>query len=232
LHLPRSGAVLELTDLVFQFRGQNEPVLNISSWTVSEGDSVFLQGQSGSGKSTLLALLSGLEVPTRGDVSVLGHSVSSMNSRERDRFRANRIGVVFQQFNLIPFLSVIDNILLAAQFAETQLGSARDRAEELLTRVGLGPSLYRRHAAGLSIGQQQRVAIVRALINQPALLLVDEPTSALDQRNRDNFLELLLEILDESDCSMVFVSHDPTIAQKFDHRIELSEINQVSRFTG
>jgi putative ABC transport system ATP-binding protein len=139
---------------------------------------------------------------------------------------------VFQQFNLIPFLSVIDNILLAAQFAETQLGSARDRAEELLTRVGLGPSLYRRHAAGLSIGQQQRVAIVRALINQPALLLVDEPTSALDQRNRDNFLELLLEILDESDCSMVFVSHDPTIAQKFDHRIELSEINQVSRFTG
>jgi putative ABC transport system ATP-binding protein len=232
LHLPRSGAVLELTDLVFQFRGQNEPVLNISSWTVSEGDSVFLQGQSGSGKSTLLALLSGLEVPTRGDVSVLGHSVSSMNSRERDRFRANRIGVVFQQFNLIPFLSVIDNILLAAQFAETQLGSARDRAEELLTRVGLGPSLYRRHAAELSIGQQQRVAIVRALINQPALLLVDEPTSALDQRNRDNFLELLLEILDESDCSMVFVSHDPTIAQKFDHRIELSEINQVSRFTG
>jgi putative ABC transport system ATP-binding protein len=232
LHLPRSGAVLELTDLVFQFRGQNEPVLNISSWTVSEGDSVFLQGQSGSGKSTLLALLSGLEVPTRGDVSVLGHSVSSMNSRERDRFRANRIGVVFQQFNLIPFLSVIDNILLAAQFAETQLGSARDRAEELLTRVGLGPSLYRRHAAGLSIGQQQRVAIVRALINQPALLLVDEPTSALDQCNRDNFLELLLEILDESDCSMVFVSHDPTIAQKFDHRIELSEINQVSRFTG
>ncbi len=156
---------------------------------------------------------------------MFGESLSSMNTLERDRFRANHIGVVFQQFNLIPYLSVIDNILLAAQFGEYRDGSLLARAIELLDRVNLDSSFWERRASELSIGQQQRVAIVRALINTPMLLLVDEPTSALDHENRDSFLALLLEILDESNCSMVFVSHDPTIGQHFEHRMVLSEIN-------
>ena len=220
-----ADTAVELNDLIFQFEADAGPVLRIPSWRVMVGDRVFLQGQSGSGKSTLLALLAGLEVPTQGEVSVLGERVSAMATRKRDRFRANHIGVVFQQFNLISYLSVIDNILLAAQFGERRDHSMRNRALELLDRVNLDTNLYERRASELSIGQQQRVAIVRALINEPALLLVDEPTSALDHENRDSFLELLLEILDESNCSMVFVSHDPTIGQHFDHRVVLSEIN-------
>lgn len=221
----KSVAAVELNDLVFQFDAVVGPVLNIPYWKVVAGDRVFLQGQSGSGKSTLLALLAGLEVPSQGEISVFGESLSSMNTLERDRFRANHIGVVFQQFNLIPYLSVIDNILLAAQFGEYRDGSLLARAIELLDRVNLDSSFWERRASELSIGQQQRVAIVRALINTPMLLLVDEPTSALDHENRDSFLALLLEILDESNCSMVFVSHDPTIGQHFEHRMVLSEIN-------
>ena len=220
-----AGAAVELNGLVFQFDADVGPVLRIPSWKVMAGDRVFLQGQSGSGKSTLLALMAGLEVPTQGEVSVLGEIVSAMAPRKRDRFRANHIGVVFQQFNLIPYLSVIDNILLAAQFGERQDRPMHTRTLELLDRVNLEAALYERRASDLSIGQQQRVAIVRALINEPALLLVDEPTSALDHENRDSFLALLLEILDESNCSMVFVSHDPTIGQYFDHQVVLNEIN-------
>jgi putative ABC transport system ATP-binding protein len=221
------GPAIEVNELAFRFASNGDPVLEIPAWKVPQNDRVFLQGESGSGKSTLLALLAGLQVPTTGDISVLGTKISAMGNQSRDRFRARNIGVVFQQFNLIPYLSVIDNILLAAQFGDRGGDALRVRAAGLLDRVNLDTNFYERKASQLSIGQQQRVAIVRALINAPALLLVDEPTSALDHKNRDSFLVLLLEILEESSCSMVFVSHDPTIGQYFDHRLVLSEINQA-----
>ena len=185
---------VHLSDVGFVFERGEERVLDIPSWEVARSERVFLQGESGSGKSTLLSLLSGMFVPSSGRVSVLGTEVSSLSTRERDRFRAENIGFVFQQFNLIPYLSVLDNILLAAQFGEVAGASAKTRAEELLIKVNLGWELHHRPAGQLSIGQQQRVAIVRALINSPELLLVDEPTSALDHRNRDAFLNLLTSI--------------------------------------
>ena len=227
--LENTTPAVHLSDVGFAFEQGEERVLDIPSWEIARSERVFLQGESGSGKSTLLSLLSGMFVPSSGQVSVLGTAVSSLSTRERDRFRAGNIGFVFQQFNLIPYLSVLDNILLAARFAETTGVSARARAEELLIKVNLGVELHDRPAGQLSIGQQQRVAIVRALINSPELLLVDEPTSALDHRNRDSFLELLTEILSESGCAMVFVSHDPEIGNYFDSKLTMHDLNQAGK---
>jgi putative ABC transport system ATP-binding protein len=153
--------------------------------------------------------------------------MSALAAGKRDRFRAKHLGVVFQQFNLIPYLSALENVLLAAQFGTSDRRGARQRAIELLESVNLPSSLHDRKAAALSIGQQQRVAIVRALINEPSLLLVDEPTSALDHNNRDAFLALLFDMLADMDCAMVFVSHDPTIGRLFDKHVRLAELNQV-----
>ena len=227
--LENTTPAVHLSDVGFAFEQGEERVLDIPSWEIARSERVFLQGESGSGKSTLLSLLSGMFVPSSGQVSVLGTAVSSLSTRERDRFRAGNIGFVFQQFNLIPYLSVLDNILLAARFAETTGVSARARAEELLIKVNLGVELHDRPAGQLSIGQQQRVAIVRALINSPELLLVDEPTSALDHRNRDSFLELLTEILSDSGCAMVFVSHDPEIGKYFDSKLTIHDLNQAGK---
>jgi putative ABC transport system ATP-binding protein len=209
-------AAIEIKDLIFRFSSDMDPVLCVPTWRVEPNERIFLHGDSGSGKSTLLGLLAGLRKPTSGDVTVLGTSISTLSGRKRDAFRAKNIGVVFQQFNLIPFLSVLDNILLAAEFAQVSSSAVRARGLELLERVNLDPALSLRKASQLSIGQQQRVAIVRALINSPALLLVDEPTSALDQANKESFLTLLNEVLDDANCAMIFVSHDPSIGELFE----------------
>ena len=225
--LENTTPAVYLSEVGFVFDQGEERVLEIPSWEVARSERVFLQGESGSGKSTLLSILSGMFVPSSGQVSVLGTELSALSTRERDRFRAGNIGFVFQQFNLIPYLSVLDNILLAAQFGEIADVSARARAEELLIKVNLEVELHVRPAGQLSIGQQQRVAIVRALINSPELLLVDEPTSALDHRNRDSFLNLLTEILDESGCAMVFVSHDPEIGNYFENKLTMLDLNKA-----
>ena len=219
-------AAIDIKELVFRFGPGLEPVLTIPSWRVEAKQRVFLQGNSGSGKSTLLGLLAGLRTPSSGSVSVLDTQISSLNGRKRDAFRAQHIGVVFQQFNLIPFLSVLDNILLAGQFAGRAPRANKARALELIDRVNLEPRLAGRKAEQLSIGQQQRVAIVRALFNSPSLLLVDEPTSALDHANKESFLRLLNEVLDDTNCAMVFVSHDPSIGEMFEDRVALDDLNQ------
>ena len=218
---------IKLHNLNYTFQGSSLPVLSIPAWQVARNERVFLQGESGSGKSTLLGLLAGLQLPTLGEVEILGARMSALGVGKRDRFRAKHLGVVFQQFNLIPYLSALENVLLAAQFGTLDRRGARQRAIELLESVNLPSSLHDRKAAALSIGQQQRVAIVRALINEPSLLLVDEPTSALDHNNRDAFLALLFDMLADVDCAMVFVSHDPTIGRLFDTHVRLAELNQV-----
>ena len=218
---------IKLHNLNYTFQGSSLPVLSIPAWQVARNERVFLQGESGSGKSTLLGLLAGLQLPSLGEVEILGARMSALGAGKRDRFRAKHLGVVFQQFNLIPYLSALENVLLAAQFGTSDRRGARQRAIELLESVNLPSSLHDRKAAALSIGQQQRVAIVRALINEPSLLLVDEPTSALDHNNRDAFLALLFDMLADMDCATVFVSHDPTIGRLFDKHVRLAELNQV-----
>ena len=189
---------------------------------------MFLSGPSGSGKSTLLNLLCGTLTPTAGNIALLGQPFSSLSNRQRDKFRARNIGVVFQQFNLVPYLSVAQNISAAAYFSGKGNCSQKVLANtcELLDRLQLPSHVLHAKADALSIGQQQRVAIARALTNSPQLLIVDEPTSALDADARDSFMALLKEVA--SDSTMIFVSHDNAMERYFDRHCRISELSLPS----
>lgn len=214
-------AAIYLSDLRFSY-DKGAPVLAIDHWRVEAGSSVFLRGPSGSGKSTLLHLVCGLLSPTGGTVSVCGNDIGRLRGRFRDRFRAQTIGVVYQQLNLLQYLSVLDNLLLARHF-----GGRNDTLDPLalIDRLRLPRALLSRPAGSLSVGQQQRVAIGRALINRPALLIADEPTSALDADARDAFIDLLLEVASENGATVLFVSHDTALQRHFEHSEDLSALN-------
>jgi putative ABC transport system ATP-binding protein len=211
-----------------QFSYADKTILHIPTWQVALGSRIFLRGASGSGKSTLLNLLCGMLVPTSGNLRVLERDMPLMSEHSRDRFRARHMGVVFQQFNLIPWLSVRDNVKLAAYFADDK-ASVSEQLSQLADQLNLSSALLERKASTLSIGQQQRVAVMRALINRPEILLVDEPTSALDQDNRDAFIDLLMATLDSCGATLVFVSHDQTLAGHFPLQFSMAELNQAGR---
>ena len=189
------------------------------------GERIFLHGPSGTGKSTLLNLLAGILLPSSGSIDILGERLNTLSARQRDKWRARHIGVVFQQFNLVPYLNAVDNIQLAAHFGGSL--NAEDRAKDLLLAFGINSDHHSNTASQLSLGQQQRVAIARALINQPELLIVDEPTSALDTQNRDAFIALLLEQATRHNTTLIFVSHDLSLASEFSRVEALSTINQT-----
>ncbi len=220
---------IKLHNLRFAYpEAPDRAVLNISDWSVSGNEHVFVHGPSGGGKSTLLNLLSGILCAPDGEITVLGERLDQLNDRQRDQFRADHIGYVFQQFNLIPYLDAIDNIQLAGHFSKrTQGVSLRGEVETLLSELNILPSDWHRPTAKLSIGQQQRVAIARALINQPELLIADEPTSSLDQHNRDNFMSVLMSLLDTHRTTLVLVSHDLSLSRYFDRTDALHEINRA-----
>lgn len=224
---PDGAFAIELSDLVFRYDKRNsQALLDIPNWQVLRGEQVFLYGPSGSGKSTLLNLLGGVLRPERGQIRLLNTNMGELSSRRRDRFRARHIGIVFQQFNLIPYLSVIDNILLAAHFS-SDTRDAKQRASELFERLHLPAVLLARRADLLSVGQQQRVAIARALINGPELLIADEPSSALDSDARDRFMTLLLQVCQLNQSTLVFVSHDRSLDKHFQKTVDLANINHV-----
>ena len=208
--------------------------LDLSSFDVPAGRSVFLHGPSGCGKSTLLGLLAGVLLPSRGQVEVLGASWAAMPAGRRDRHRADHLGVVFQQFNLLPYLDALGNVLLPCRFsarrhdlAAREHGHPEAAARALLRHMGLPDAVATRRAAELSVGQQQRVAAARALIGAPELLIADEPTSALDAARRDDFIELLLDSTRRTGCTVVFVSHDERLAAHFDERVSLPALNRA-----
>lgn len=219
--------MIQLTDLQFSY--QQQPVLSIADWQVKRGEQLLLCGDSGSGKSTLLHLLAGLNQPDSGQVRIAGEELSRMSGRRKDRFRAQHTGFISQRLNLIPYLSVIDNVLLAARLSDTQTSRSElaKQAAKQLQQVNLGAELHQQKAENLSIGQQQRVAIVRALIHQPELILADEPTSALDQNNRAVFMDLLHTLCREQQTTLVMVSHDMSLAPNFSRTTALSDINSV-----
>lgn len=220
---------IELTNVCFRYPQQpNQMILNIPSWSVSAGEQVFVHGPSGGGKSTLLNLISGLLIPNEGQVDILGQRLDQMTNRQRDNFRANHIGYVFQQFNLIPYLNALDNTLLASQFSQRRKTPVlHDEAKQLLQSLHIAENDWHRPARHLSIGQQQRVAIARALINKPQLLIADEPTSSLDSINRDAFMTLLMSIVANNRMTLVFVSHDLTLSNYFDRVDALSHLNRL-----
>ncbi|KPU96244.1 methionine ABC transporter ATP-binding protein [Variovorax paradoxus] len=229
--------VLSAESLRFSWPGSATPCIDIEAFRITAGESVFLHGPSGCGKSTLLSLLAGVLVADEGRVCLLGHDWSKLSGAARDRCRVAHVGYIFQQFNLLPYLSVVDNVLLPCRFsarrreqASRQRG-AREEAEHLLDQMGLDRKLWQRQAMQLSVGQQQRVAAARALIGQPEVVIADEPTSALDEDRREAFLDVLLTACAENDSALVFVSHDQRIAQRFARHVLLPEINRASSAT-
>lgn len=227
-------SILALDQVRFRWPGQAQACLDIADLTLAPGERVFLHGPSGSGKSTLLSLVGGVLAPDAGSIRLLGQEFSARSAAARDRLRADHIGFVFQLFNLIPYLSVLENILLPCRFSRLRAkrtlehgGSLRAEAERLAAALHLDPSLLDRPAASLSVGQQQRVAAARALIGRPALVVADEPTSALDAERQQAFLELLLAECRVDAAAILFVSHDIRLAAAFDRVVALAEINRA-----
>jgi putative ABC transport system ATP-binding protein len=218
---------IELSNIRFHYSDQpDHTVLNIPFWSLADGEHVFIHGPSGCGKSTLLGLLSGLLTPSNGQVTVLGQRLDKMNSRQRDRFRATHIGYVFQQFNLIPYLNAIDNVLLATQFSKKKKTNALiPEIKTLFNALNISEKEWYKPTGELSVGQQQRVAIARALINKPQLLIADEPTSSLDAANRDAFMKLLMPIVTDNKMTLLFVSHDLSLSSYFNKVESLIDIN-------
>jgi len=216
-------SAVDLRDVIFAYPGST-PVISIRQWRIERGARVFLKGPSGSGKSTLLHLIAGLLLPQSGEVSVSGKCVSRLRAHARDRFRAKEIGLVFQQFNLLPYLTIHDNLKVAMHFGSSASAAS---ASTLLQRLGLPEKQLNHRVDELSVGQQQRVAIARALINGPSLLIVDEPTSALDTDARDAFISLLLEVAAAQQATVLFVSHDASLTHFFDEVTDLAVLNSA-----
>ena len=227
------STVLSISDLRFRWPAAVRNLLDIEAFAIASGESVFLQGASGSGKSTLLNLVAGVLAPDAGRISLLGADLASTSGAQRDRLRADHVGFVFQQFNLLPYLSVVDNVLLPLRFSRRRAdrcaaapGGAVAEAQRLLEALGLEAAARRaRDVTELSVGQQQRVALARGLVGRPELLIADEPTSSLDADARDDFLALLDAERAAAGAALLFVSHDAGLAVRFDRSVALASLN-------
>jgi putative ABC transport system ATP-binding protein len=226
-----SQPLLHIRDLRFRWPRASQVCLDIPSFELRDGQTMFLRGPSGGGKSTLLSVAAGVLKVEHGSVHLLGNDWSGLSSARRDRLRADHVGYIFQQFNLLPYLSVLDNVMLACRFSAVRTaraGDVRSAAQNLLGRVGLAPAEWSRPAADLSVGQQQRVAAARALIGRPELVIADEPTSALDEALRNSFMDLLLQACRDAGSALLFVSHDARLADRFDVQVDLATINRAA----
>ncbi len=224
--------MITLENVLFKWHAkQPEPTINITKLDIDQGEHVFLHGPSGCGKSTLLSLLAGVTVPTQGNIQLLGKAINQLSNSKRDRFRADHIGYIFQNFNLLPYLSPIENVTLGCQFSKQRQKNALKNsatiaaeASRLLSALGLNDNLQHQAVAKLSIGQQQRVAAARAFIGSPEIIIADEPTSALDTQNRQAFVKLLFEQASAANSTLIFVSHDETLQTLFTRSISLVEL--------
>ena len=225
--------VIEITNLQFAWKKQAQPVLDIESLQVNECERVFLRGPSGSGKSTLLSLLAGVNAPQSGELKVLGQNLAKLGNAQRDQFRADHIGFIFQMFNLIPYLSVVENVTLPCRFSRkrkhkvlAQADSLEQEAIRLLGHLDMAhDDVLHKPVNELSVGQQQRVAAARALMGAPELVIADEPTSSLDADRRTAFIDLLFRECDSANATLIFVSHDNSLQAPFGRTIEFNQLN-------
>jgi putative ABC transport system ATP-binding protein len=223
---------LELEGVRFRWPGGTGFALDVPHFAMDAGEAVLLLGESGSGKSTLLSLICGIVRANAGHVRVDGLDLATLPDGRRDRFRAERIGVIFQQFNLLPYASLADNVMLPLAFAperRRRAGNPSAETRRLMEALGLPVGMIDATAGRLSVGQQQRVAVARALIGHPPLIVADEPTSSLDAGNQGAFLDLLFAQVRAAGTTLLMVSHDPRLGARFDRVLDLSEITRAER---
>jgi putative ABC transport system ATP-binding protein len=224
---------LKISGLRYRWPGADGDTLDIPALCIQRGETVFLRGPSGCGKSTLLSLAAGVLLPQQGTVALLGQDWSSLGPSARDRHRADHLGYLFQQFNLLPYLSVLDTVRLPLWFSgRRKRAAAPQAAESLLAASGLAQPLWSQPAGQLSVGQQQRVAAARALIGAPEVVIADEPTSALDEALRESFMQTLLACCSQAGSALLFVSHDARLAERFSRVIDLPRLNRAAQGPG
>jgi putative ABC transport system ATP-binding protein len=231
-----SPDAVSFSDVQYTWPGSSPFTLSIESFALARGEKLLLLGPSGSGKSTFLSLLAGIVAPNKGKIDVLGTNMAELGGAARDRFRVEHFGIIFQMFNLLPYGSLIDNVLLPLRFSRTRRdralvqGPVEDVSKRLLMALGLDESVVgSARAASLSVGQQQRVAAARALIGSPQIIVADEPTSALDRNTEGAFLKLLFAQSMAAGASVIMVSHDESLGQFFDRVVRLDEIAVAKR---
>ena len=199
----------------------------IQNLEIKKGEKVLLLGESGSGKTTLLSLLCGFLNPLSGTISINGNEINKLSSKSKDEYRADNIGIIFQQFNLLPYAGVIDNILLPLYFSKVRSNSIinpQETAVQLCKQLRLPDDVINYKADSLSVGQQQRVAVARALIGNPSLIIADEPTSSIDSAAQQIFLDLMFEQIYKNESTLLMVSHDKSLSSRFDRLIDINEI--------
>lgn len=222
-------AIIDLQNLKFAYSAAHPKALtiDIAEFSVEAGECVFLFGPSGSGKTTFLELLAGVLAPQSGSLKICGQDLSQMSLSQRDQFRSQHIGYIFQSFNLIPYLNARENIELVYHLSEARRKRVENLNQEishLAEKLAIG-HLLNQPVSQLSVGQQQRVAVARALLGSPEVILADEPTSALDTDHREKFLNLLFDVCREHNSTLVFVSHDRSIQHLFSRHVGLAQIN-------
>lgn len=219
--------LFEIKNLKFRYAGQNAVALELDSFTINEGDRIFLRGRSGSGKSTFLNLLAGVLSPPKNSIFYRGEDFASFSPGARDRIRASEMGIIFQQFNLLPYLSAEENVFVPFAFNKNKSSDYVQRATELFEHLGLSKNTLSKPVHKLSVGQQQRVAVVRALVHKPKIILADEPTSSLDSEARDDFISLLNKESEAIGASVIFVSHDPGLEKHFKKTLHLKSVGSA-----
>lgn len=226
------GAAIHMNGVRFCRTGSPGFSLDVPHFRLGRGESLLLLGESGSGKSSLLSLICGIEAVSAGSVMIGGTDIARLRAGARDRFRAEAMGIIFQQFNLLPYASVADNILMPLHFApqrSRRAGNGQTEAARLCQTLRLPDGTMSMRAGSLSVGQQQRVAVARALIGKPPLVIADEPTSALDAAAQNGFLDLLFEQIRNADASLLMVSHDERLGRHFDRIVRLEDIATIHR---
>ena len=226
-----TSQLIEFRDLRFAWPGDATPLIDCRDFSLARGEHVFFRGPAGSGKSTLLNLIAGVLNPQSGSLRIMAQDTRNIGPARRDRLRADHVGYVFQQFNLVPYLSLMDNALLPCRFsrrrteqAVSQFGTAQQAALHLLEQLFDDELDLDRPVSKLSVGQQQRVAAARALIGAPDIVIADEPTSSLDVDARERFMTLLFTQVAAADSTLLFVSHDASLSANFDRVVEIADL--------
>ena len=220
-------SIIKIESLNFYWSKKSKFKIFVPSLEIKKGEKVLLLGESGSGKTTLLSLICGFLNPLSGSISINGNTINKLSSKTKDEYRADNIGIIFQQFNLLPYANVVDNVLLPLYFSQARsknIVNKRAAALELFKQLRLPDDIAQYKASNLSVGQQQRVAVARALIGNPSLIIADEPTSSLDTNAQQLFLDLMFKQISENNSTLLMVSHDKSLSNRFDRQININEI--------